>query len=634
LTQELCYTSAPRGLLHARGGFCTVAATRRMAPALVERLESLSVYRTLYPPQHPKAAYNPVVWMHLRIPVAGQVHSLLSRIGPSGIEHTGRSNLFAHHVLLDPSEQPAGGPAWLLLHPDFSLETGWEGEPRYLAPRTPPRDGSPLGGRSAWLAATGDAGWAAVLAESFEREPTRPVYVVYDPALNVLTLLAESAALIPASRRWDVTFSTWYTPLPPGLTCIWRCVPEGSEEARAALRMPGTINLCAPMGRAPRSTAVETREPVSPRAPALTAFAGRDEPQVPWPANGVPPPPALPHPPRLPAVATANQPPRAGFGLGLMVGSCVVGALAVLLWLAGRGRPPEGGRGEVTAEVPEPKVVAPPPPREPAEDVGKLRERIDALTAEKAEQRQVIADLKGLIDFPAEAQNAATAWLAGTPGGGIVAAEALTLHDTPRERWQAWLKEQRQQLEKEQRRAAGVASQQENERKVLDAAARTIVLRSRFGEELEKLRKAELPDGAAVTLRLDNAYKDQFEVEKEAFAQWGKVQDELKNFYAQEKPQYKLIGAERVVKECEVMLRKYPVSLAFREMRARANAILSACEGVLKHDYADDIEDRRKRFPEDVGRFKEEKERLQELARKIIAALPPRQDPPPPPKDR
>ena len=56
MTQELFYTSAPRGLKPGSRGFCTVMSTAGMAKNLADRLEALSGYRHVYPPNDPQAA--------------------------------------------------------------------------------------------------------------------------------------------------------------------------------------------------------------------------------------------------------------------------------------------------------------------------------------------------------------------------------------------------------------------------------------------------------------------------------------------------------------------------------------------------------------------------------------------------
>src|SRR5256885_901966 len=67
MSQELIYTSVPRGLKPGAKGFCTVAMSANMPGALVERLESLSGYRPVFPLGDPSAARNPVNWSHWRL---------------------------------------------------------------------------------------------------------------------------------------------------------------------------------------------------------------------------------------------------------------------------------------------------------------------------------------------------------------------------------------------------------------------------------------------------------------------------------------------------------------------------------------------------------------------------------------
>src|SRR5262245_31377897 len=131
MSYELFYTSAPKGLQPGSRGFCTVATTRGMPAALMEKLEALSGYRPLFPPHDAKAALNPVVHAHLRINVGGKTYSVLSRIGTAELDYTERTNKFAHHVVLDAHELPPGGPAWVLGQSGF-METRWDGEVKYL----------------------------------------------------------------------------------------------------------------------------------------------------------------------------------------------------------------------------------------------------------------------------------------------------------------------------------------------------------------------------------------------------------------------------------------------------------------------------------------------------------------------
>ena len=258
MSQELHYTSVPRGLKPGSRGFGPVAVTADLPGPLADRLESLSGYQAVYPPGDPSAALNPIVHAHVRLILGDQVLDVLSRIGPAGLDYSGRPNKYAHHVVLAPDERPDGGPAWLLSQPGF-MQAAWEGQPRVLpAGRKPPQGDQPAGLAQAWQALTGDGGWAGALAESFLADPRRPVFLVYRPGTMLLPLVAEAIALLPAPRRWEVEFSTYFLTLPQGVTCAWRGVLNGSPEANDARRLPNAmvVDLCRPLGRAQGSALV------------------------------------------------------------------------------------------------------------------------------------------------------------------------------------------------------------------------------------------------------------------------------------------------------------------------------------------------------------------------------------------
>src|SRR5258708_7862947 len=101
MSQELHYTSAPRGLWPGSQGYCTVACTAQMSRSVAERLEGLSAYRNIFSPHDPRAAQNPVAFSHLRVMVGGASSHVLSRIGFAGLDYTNRTNKYAHHVVLD-----------------------------------------------------------------------------------------------------------------------------------------------------------------------------------------------------------------------------------------------------------------------------------------------------------------------------------------------------------------------------------------------------------------------------------------------------------------------------------------------------------------------------------------------------
>jgi hypothetical protein len=243
VSQELLYTSAPHGLKPGSRGFCTVLSTQGMAAPLASALEGLSGYRPAFPAGDEQAALNPVNWSHLTLQVAGRNCHVLSRIAEYGLDYSQRTNKLAHHVVLDPSELITAGPAALLAHRNF-MRADWTEEPRLAPPKPVPKiPPLPRGVCQAWKDLTGDGGWAGVLAESFLRDPERPVILLYAPGQDMLPLIAEALSLIPADRRWDVTFSTYFTGLPQGVNCTWRCLLSGSPEAHQSLRFVRALRL-------------------------------------------------------------------------------------------------------------------------------------------------------------------------------------------------------------------------------------------------------------------------------------------------------------------------------------------------------------------------------------------------------
>jgi hypothetical protein len=273
---ELIYTSAAKGLKPGTRGFCTVAMTQGMPPQLADRLESLSGYRQVFGPQDPQAALNPVVQSHLRLSVAGRNYHILSRICAAGLDYSQRANKFAYHLVLDASELPPAGPAWAILQSGL-MKTAWNGAPQFLpaGPRCPAANVAPAFCRT-WQQVTGDAGWGGALAESAVEKPKNPVTIIFRPGLDPLPLIAESLALLPAELRWNVTFSTYHTKLPPGVECNWRCVLQGSPESKGTTGL--VIDLCHPLAAAQGGAlVVASRSGKVPASPVPASSGAPDE---------------------------------------------------------------------------------------------------------------------------------------------------------------------------------------------------------------------------------------------------------------------------------------------------------------------------------------------------------------------
>ncbi|MDW7995208.1 MAG: hypothetical protein RMI91_11190 [Gemmatales bacterium] len=251
MTQELLFTSAERGLDLGRSGFCTVKRTRGMSKRLERLLHELSVYRALYPPHDARFAENPIVFMHCRASVDGQMVSILSRVCAAPPDYSGRSNYFAHHVVLSASELPQAGPAWLLKQQNF-FESRWDGQVAELPTgRVVPRGEQEPRRCTTWELVTGDAGWAGVALRYLTENPTMPFYIIVEEKTPVLELLDELVALLPPDKRWSATFTTRYLHLPSGVTCAARFVPLGNEKISEAKASSRYLDLTALRGKHP-----------------------------------------------------------------------------------------------------------------------------------------------------------------------------------------------------------------------------------------------------------------------------------------------------------------------------------------------------------------------------------------------
>ena len=252
---ELLYTSAPAGLRPGSSGYCTVQSSRGIPAPTVDLLESLSGYRHVYTAGTPEAAHNPVNFGHYVLRVQGRSQHVLSRVSDCPLDHTGRSNKIGHHMVVDNPDGIPAGPAWLMQQPGWMIDR-WDGQVTTLnTVRRAPNSKRPAGVCTGWKQATGDAGWAGVLAEAFQKNPDRKVFVIYKPGTNLLALFEEALALLPASRRWDVTFSTYGAALPATVDCVWNGVISGSQEEHLSKRFVNAlrIDLTKPPGPAPEA---------------------------------------------------------------------------------------------------------------------------------------------------------------------------------------------------------------------------------------------------------------------------------------------------------------------------------------------------------------------------------------------
>lgn len=245
---RIVITSVPQGL-DGGTGFQPVLRTQALQGSIAARL----AMRASYPHPFPFGdRRNPHVLFHRIEMVGDRTIHVLGSIRDAGASYTRRSNYLAELIAIDPAETRGlpGGPAFAAK--SFHWLSQWTGSPREVPldaepvipghdPIDPEATGRP-GRCVAWEKATGDAGWAGELAQSFL--DGRRALIWAGENIDILELFVEAARLLPASVRWQLTFNTCeIEPFP----AHWRAVrPElglvGNYEPKNELRIvPGKL---------------------------------------------------------------------------------------------------------------------------------------------------------------------------------------------------------------------------------------------------------------------------------------------------------------------------------------------------------------------------------------------------------
>jgi hypothetical protein len=248
MAQQHVFTSAPQGLKPGTRGFTTVGASRDLSSTLIGRLELLSGYTlpSAQPAASPdaKEKFNPVNYMHVKLTIGGDKHTLVSRIAPAGVDYTGRSNTLAHHLIVAKNEESPAGPAWLAMQSGLLL-TQWTGQPRQLpSVQIPPGlvHGKPC---TTWAKVMGDSSYAGSLVTPIINQPGRPIVLIHTPeqAPDIPAMLFEALAILPSQLRWDVTFSTYFTSAAPDVHCRVRCILSTDPLAEQVRRVASVVLL-------------------------------------------------------------------------------------------------------------------------------------------------------------------------------------------------------------------------------------------------------------------------------------------------------------------------------------------------------------------------------------------------------
>ena len=260
---QLIYTSAPRGLVPGRSGFCTVARHREIRDGLVTAIERFSQYDRA---GRGAGALSPVVYAHRIVRVGGSNYHVLSYTGDAGADYTGRTNHLAHHLICEPRELAhAPSPAEVLRQ--MTWHRTWTDTPRYLGPedaidlrRFHRTAGLPA---QTWQALTGDAGCAALPLESGALAGCHWLYPAGAGEQYLLPLFAESLLLLDppghsADKLWQVPFTTYLQTTDHAADFFWRGCWQGSPAALAVQGARQTLDFTQPRNlRPPENKAAE-----------------------------------------------------------------------------------------------------------------------------------------------------------------------------------------------------------------------------------------------------------------------------------------------------------------------------------------------------------------------------------------
>ena len=257
---QLIFTSAPRGLVAGRSGFCTVARHASISERLAQQLEALGT-------PHDQTTGETFTFRVLES--GGQAWYVLSRFVARGLDYSQRDNRLAHHLAFTADEAAVLPPPAALALRWNGWKNEWSEEPTWLKEDARPL---PLAAHPVLTPAAGwreFAGTGAKAAWLVNASGAATVALLNPPAsATLLRLLAESAALL-ARASWSATFTTnaattgsdgftWAVGLIPGRTTI-----DFAQAAQAP----------APTGDLARLAATGTGQPSSntPRNPATPA---------------------------------------------------------------------------------------------------------------------------------------------------------------------------------------------------------------------------------------------------------------------------------------------------------------------------------------------------------------------------
>ena len=286
---QLVYTSAPRGLVSGQSGLCTVGRSADLRDALAQRLEQISPYHylevstaTSYAPKSQIQNGNPSISAYRILDLRGTKYHVLTRIQPSGLDFTARTNHLAHHLVFQPEELPRLPSPAVILRSWSGWLSSWQGNPRILEAISLAdfdQVSGPTLPAKTWKEVTGDAGRAAGLLEG---DYARGCYLVSPPGgeQQLLDLFCESLQLANFTgktplRSWQHTFTTFIQGEDVAADFQWRGCRKNSPGCDQAIRRGAALTELSAIRVPDNPLAKLAREGPKLPSPSIPSGAGR-----------------------------------------------------------------------------------------------------------------------------------------------------------------------------------------------------------------------------------------------------------------------------------------------------------------------------------------------------------------------
>ena len=221
MAKQLIYSAVDEGIDGGRSSLCYAAASEGalLNRLVLQNILPINSYQQLYKYPATGPDPNPVNYCHYRLPAGPTEISVLSRICAAPL-YGGRSNFFAHHIIVDGNEQKSAGPAQIITKLPF--KSNWDNIqklPLISIPNLNPIERLAKN----WKAFGFDPGWAGWLAEKSVAGSV--VHILYPSGINPLLLISDAISVLAEHQRWKVTFSTYYTLGGNGPKCSLRFIP-------------------------------------------------------------------------------------------------------------------------------------------------------------------------------------------------------------------------------------------------------------------------------------------------------------------------------------------------------------------------------------------------------------------------